>query len=801
MSYRDLQEDDENREHIYGLTEEEVRSRVKNGEVNILPKAPARTMGEIIRVNLFTRFNAINFVLAILVIIAGSPKNALFAGVIITNTIVGVVQEIRAKRTLEKLSVLNMAETKVLREGKEKSINVEEVVLDDIIVLTPGSEVVVDGEVLPGSSFEVDESMLTGEADPVFKEDKSTLLSGSFVVSGSGYGRVTHVGKDTYAAKLSDEARKFKKINSELAQAVDKILKVLIWLIFPIGALLVISQIFFTDRTWQEAIISATAGIIGMVPEGLVLLTSLTFVVGVVRLSKWNTLVQELPATEVLARVDVLCLDKTGTITEGALKLHDIKLLQDYKEEDIDKVLCGLAHAFPSTNPTQQAILDKYSEKSDLVVKSTIPFSSDKKWSGAKFKEYGSWVLGAPEMVLRDRYDNIKNDVEEEAKKGRRVLILAKLDGSLEEELPENVEGIALLLIEDIIRKEAPSTLEYFHREGVNVKIISGDNPVTVAAVAKRAGVKNSENYIDARTLPEDEKGLEKVAENTTVFGRVTPHQKKELVKALQRKGHIVAMTGDGVNDVLALKEADCGISMANASDATKAVAQLVLLDSNFASLPEVVVEGRRMINNLESVSDLYLTKTVYSILLSLIFGVILLPYPILPIQLSLIGAVAIGIPSFFLALGPNKERVKSGYLNRVLSTSITNGVIITGATIIIFMLSSIHKLTIIEARTLSTIVVGGISIMVLKRVAQPLNLLKTGLVIAMGGLFALAYVFPIGRMIFSFVIPKDIIYILIAVLLVLVSEQLTTIALVIYESVIDRFNKKKQEKKEKINH
>ena len=800
MSDKDFKQKD--KKQPFGLTEKEVKDRVKKGQVNILPKAPSRTMAQIIRANLFTRFNAINFVLAILVIVAGSPKNAIFAGVILTNTIVGVVQEIRAKRTLEKLSVLNMAEAKVLREGIERIINVEDVVLDDIIVLTPGSEIVVDGEVLPGDSFEVDESMLTGEADPVFKKEKSKLLSGSFVVSGSGYGKVTHVGKDTYAAKLSNEARKFKKINSELAQAVDKILKVIMWLIFPIGILLVITQIFFTNRTWQEAIISAAAGIIGMVPEGLVLLTSLTFVVGVVRLSKWKTLVQELPATEVLARVDVLCLDKTGTITEGALRLHDIKLLKDYKTEDIDKVLCGLAYAFPSTNPTQQAILDKYKEKSDLEVKSTIPFSSDKKWSGAEFNEYGAWILGAPEMVLREKYDNIKKSVEEEAEKGRRVLILAKLkNSSLSEELPEDVEGVALLLIEDIIRKEAPKTLEYFHREGVNVKIISGDNPVTVAAVAKRAGVKDSENYIDARILPEDEKELEEVAENTTVFGRVTPHQKKALVKALQRKGHIVAMTGDGVNDVLALKEADCGISMANASDATKAVAQIVLLDSNFASLPEVVVEGRRMINNLESVSDLYLTKTVYSILLSLIFGIILLPYPLLPIQLSLIGAVAIGIPSFFLALGPNKSRVKKGYLKRVLSTSITNGIIITGATIIIFMLSSIHNLTIVEGRTLATIVVGGISIMVLKRVAQPLNLLKTGLVIAMGGVFALAYLLPIGRRIFSFSITGDIVYILIAVLLVLVSEQLTTIVLVIYESILHRFNKKREKRKEKHSH
>lgn len=768
---------------LTGLSKEEVKERVQSGKANICPKAPSRTFGQILQANLFTRFNAINAVLAVLVIIAGSPKNALFSGVIISNTLIGIIQEVRAKKTLEKMALLNISHSKVLREGKEVEVEIEDIVLDDVVVLIPGIQILADGMVIEDYEFEVDEAMLTGESDPVLKKAGDELFAGSFIVSGSGYGLVTKVGAETYSAKLANEAKKFKRINSELQVAVNKILTVITWLIVPIGSLLVFTQIFFTKRTWQEAIISASAGIVGMVPEGLVLLTSLTFVVGIVRLSKWNTLVQELPATEVLARVDTLCLDKTGTITEGRLNLIEIISLGNHKKEEAEEIIASIAHAFPSTNPTQQSILDKYNESSNFKVIDKIPFSSHRKWSALEFEEKGAWVLGAPEMILMDGYEQIRAIVEKQAVEGRRVLLLAKIpNGKLNEELSDNIEGVALLLIEDIIRKEAPKTLEYFRKEGVTIKIISGDNPVTVSAVAKRAGVYDADNYFDARNLPENIDELAEIIEKTTVFGRVTPHQKKELVKALQSKGHVVAMTGDGVNDVLALKESDCGIAMASGSDAAKAVSQLVLLDSNFSALPEVVLEGRRMINNLEGVSELYLNKTVYSTLLSLIFVIIMLPYPFNPINITLIGTVAIGIPSFFLALGPNTDRVKSGYLRRVMSVSITNGIVLSLSTIAIFVYAYKKGLTVEQCRTLGVMVAGGISLVVLLRVAKPLKPWKATLVISMVGLFSLAFIVPLGRSIFSLNIP-DVRYIFKAVGLIVISGPVISCIIKIYNS------------------
>ncbi|HAK43431.1 MAG TPA: carbonate dehydratase [Clostridium sp.] len=761
---------------VVGLTEEEVQERIKKGQVNILPKAPSRTIGQIIKANLFTLFNAINAVLAVIVITAGSPKNALFAGVILSNTLLGIIQQLRAKATLEKLSVLNMSNVKVIRDGEAKEIYIEELVLDDVMILTPGDQVVADGVVLKDSEFEVDESLLTGEADSVGKKENTNLLSGSFIVAGEGYAKVINVGANTYTAKLADEARKFKLINSELQGATNKILKIIMWLIIPIGGLLVTTQILFSERSWQEAVIGTTAGIIGMVPEGMVLLTSLTFVVGVVRLSKWKTLVQELPATEILARVDVLCLDKTGTLTEGALKLIDVVVLGKRDKKDIDDILSAIVHAFPHTNPTQHAILERYSTSSNLNILKKVPFSSARKWSGITIEDKGNWVLGAPEMILGDAYEDIREQVEKEAVKGRRVLLLANFNGEeLSEKLPNNIEKGALILIEDIIREEAPKTLEYFRKEGVALKIISGDNPVTVAAVSERTGVLGAKNYVDARTLPETKEELEKVVEDNTVFGRVTPHQKRELVKALQSRGHTVAMTGDGVNDVLALKESDCGIAMASGSDATKAVAQLVLLDSNFSALPEIVSEGRKMINNIEKVSELYLTKAMNFIILSTIFAIALLPYPIMPIQLTLIGSISIGIPSFFLALGPNKDRVEKGFLKRILQVSIPNGVVIALSTVTIFILAYTVGLSLEECRTLSVIVAGGIGLVVLARVAYPLSIRKLALVLSMIGVFIISFIIPSARKIFIFT-PVSGVFIFVALFLVALSWPLITL-------------------------
>ena len=746
-SYRNV------KERIYGLTEEEVKERVKKGEVNTLPDAPSRTLPQILRANFFNLFNALNVVLALICIIAGSPKNAIFAGVIIVNSIIGVVQELNAKKTLEKLSVLSMAHTNVLREGKIKEILVEELVKDDVVYLTAGCQVLADCSFIEGDELEVDESMLTGEADPVTKNSKDEILSGSFIVAGEGYAKVTKVGVNTYSSQLANEAKKFKIINSELQNSINKIMKILVWFIVPLGIGLAITQIASSTDSWQDGVIGVVSGIIGMIPEGLVLLTSATFIVSIVKLAEYDTLVQQLSATEILARVDVLCVDKTGTITEGRLKLSEIKLLGQYSKEKIDEVLSSIVNNLPSKNPTQQAILDVYSQDSGLIVKEKIPFSSRRKWGGIVFKDLGTWVMGAPEILLGDRYNEIVDEVEGYAKNGMRVLLLAKVNQeTLKHGIKTPVETAALILIEDIIREEAPSVIKFFNDEDVNLKVISGDNPVTVSAVAKRAGVKNSENYVDARTLPTNIKELSEVVDNYTIFGRVTPHQKKDIIKALRKNGHTVAMTGDGVNDVLALKESDCGIAMANGSDATKAVAQLVLLNSDFGSLPKVVSEGRKQIHNLERVAELFLSKTIFFVCLALMISIIRLPYPLIPIQSSLVGSCAIGIPALFLALLPAKKRVEKGFLKRILITSIPNGIIMMAFVLLGYGITYISGAGVDYSRSVALLTFMGISLIILVRVSAPLTKFKFALVCTMIAFCAACYVIPIGRSIFSLV-------------------------------------------------
>lgn len=751
MECRKVEENLKN-ESIKGLTDIEVQERILRGDVNKLPKAPSKTFLQILRSNFFNMFNALNLVLAAAVIIAGSPKNAIFAGVIIVNSLIGVIQEVKAKNIIEKLSVISEAQCMAARNGKLVKIGIEEIVRDDIIYIKSGDQILADGILYEGNELEVDESMLTGESDPIHKMANSKLLSGSFVVAGDGYMKVTKVGSNTYSSKLADEAKKFKITNSELQNSLNKILKVLLILIVPIGIILATTQLVFIKTSWQEAVLGTVSGIIGMVPEGLVLLTSATFIVAIIKLSKFDTLVQELSATEILARVDVLCLDKTGTITEGALKLIDVINVSDYDKKEIDDILAAISHNLPSKNPTQQAVLDRYKEDSNIEIIEKVPFSSKRKWGGIVTKDKGAWIFGAPEIVMGDKYSEIKDKVEEEARKGRRVLALAQSNlNSLKGEKLSGINKAAIVLIEDIIREDAPETLKFFNTEGVEVKVISGDNPVTVSAVAKRAGVKGAEDYIDARDLPQDMEELKKEVEKYNVFGRVTPHQKKALVIALQENNHTVAMTGDGVNDVLALKEADCGIAMANGSDAAKAVSQLVLMKSNFNALPKVVAEGRQEINNLERVAQLFLTKTTYSIILAVVFSILLLPFPIEPIQLSLVGSCAIGIPAFFLALLPNNERVKKGFLGRILTASIPNGVLIATFVSATFVISYNHFGVPIEtARTLAVLMLAGVSIVILFKVSLPITPFKLVLAILMMSIILLGFITPIGRIIFT---------------------------------------------------
>ena len=752
VSDKKINESDEEKK-LTGLNDEQVNIRIKEGKVNYVPKAPARTFGQILRANLFTSFNAINVVLAVIIILAGSPKNAIFVGVILVNTLIGVAQELRAKDILEKLSVISMAQAKVLRNGEINEIPIDNIVLDDVLYLETGMQVLADAEVIENNGLEVDESMLTGESDAIGKREGDALLSGSFIVAGECYARVNKVGKETYSSSLAEEAKQFKITNSELQSAINKIFKVLLWIIIPLTILLTVTQLRVPDATWQSAAIGTVSGIIGMIPEGLVLLTSATFIVSIIKLSKFDTLVQELCATEVLARVDVLCLDKTGTLTQGDLKLSEIKVIGDTDKLEVDRALAALVHNLPSKNPTQKAILDKYKEyDQNLKCIDKIPFSSKRKWGGLTFEgDLGSWILGAPEVILGKEYVFIKNMVEEEAKKGKRVLLLAKFHGEeLSDSLLGKIESVALLLIEDIIREAAPDVLDYFNKQGVEVKIISGDSPVTVSEVARRAGVQSWNKYVDARELPEDDDEFKNLVKDTTVFGRVTPHQKKKIVTALQEMDHTVAMTGDGVNDVLALKASDCGIAMANGSDATKAVAQLVLMKSDFSALPKVLEEGRKQINNLERVSELFLSKTIYSILLAFVCSVMFLPYPILPIQLSLVGSCAIGIPAFFLAMLPSTGGVKKGFLTRVITVSIPNGIILAGFTVGTFLISLALGVGMQQSRTLALLMFAGISMVILFRVAKPLTNFKAVLCLSMFGIMILAFITPIGRYIFS---------------------------------------------------
>ncbi|WP_141639552.1 cation-translocating P-type ATPase [Clostridium haemolyticum] len=735
---------------IKGLTNDEVLQKVSEGKVNNIPKVPSRTFKQILRANLFTSYNLLNAILAIAVLIAGSPKNAIFAGVIIVNTLIGIFQEIRAKTILERLSVVNRKSVNVLREGKIENIDVEQVVLDDIILLKSGEQILVDCIMIDKDEIEVDESLITGEADAILKKAGDMLLSGSFVSSGSAYTKVVGVGKDTYAAKLADEARKFKLINSKLQISINKIFKVIIGLVLPIGILLISTQLFYVKKSWQDALIGSVSGIVGMVPEGLVLLTSATFVVAIIRLSKWDTLIQELPATEVLARVDVLCLDKTGTITKGDLKVSGVNVVGRKSKREVELILSAIAYSFKSNNQTQKALIEKYNCNPNLEVKGKIPFSSKRKWSAVEFKDKGMWILGAPEMILKEKYKDISLEVEKAAEDGKRVLLLANFKGkNLDEKLDGEIEKVALVFMEDIIRDNAIRTISYFNNENVTLKIISGDNPVTVSSIAKRVGIKNADKYIDARNLPEDEEELSKVVEDTYIFGRVSPHQKKSIIKALRKNKHTVAMTGDGVNDVLALKEADCGIAMANGSDATKAVAQLVLMKSDFQALPYVVLEGRRLINNLEKVSELFISKTVYFMILSIIFALLLRPFPIIPIQLTLVGSISIGIPSFFLALLPNKDIIKGDFLNRVLRFSIPNGILIGISTIIMFLFGYNQGLSLEQCRTLALIIFGVLSLFVLLKVSRPLNLCRIAVVFSMIILFIMAFIIPFTRKIF----------------------------------------------------
>ena len=745
-----------------GLTATEVAERAAAGLVNAVPDAPSRTFGQIIRANVFTRFNLLMGTLLAIVLSLGALKDALFGGVVIANAVVGIVQELRAKRTLDRLAVLSAPKAILVRDGEIVETGIASIVLDDIIELRPGHQVVADAVVTTANSLEIDESLLTGESDPVVKDPGDPLMSGSFVVAGSGRAQVNQIGAESYAARLAEEARRFTLAHSELRASIDQIVTWVGWALIPTGAVLIWSSIHNSEDSVRDSIVKATGGVVAMVPEGLILLTTVAFAVGVVRLAKHRTLVQELPAIETLARVDVVCLDKTGTITSGSMELAEIRDLPGGPDANtVSDALAAVAWSDPHPNATQVALQAHLPQAPPgWEVTGSVPFSSARKWSSTTFSEHGTWVIGAPEMVLSAEVMSVvEHEVSVEAAAGRRVLVIAHHDGAVEgETLPPGLPAAGLIMIEDQIRPDAAATLAYFASQGVTLKVISGDNPITVGAVAARAGLPDAENLIDARTLPEDPEALANAVEAGTVFGRVNPHQKRAMVAALQGRGHTVAMTGDGVNDVLALKDADVGIAMASGSEATRAVAQLVLLDSNFSGLPAVVDEGRRVVNNLQRVASLFLTKTTYAVLLAIVVGLSGIDYPFRPRHLTLIGTMTIGFPSFFLALAPNTERVRGDFFARVARVAIPSGIVAATATMVAYVWArSRPDLTLAQEQSMAVLVLAGVGFLVLIRTSRPFVPWKAGLVGFCAGAVALAIITPWGRRFFELDLPPSV--------------------------------------------
>lgn len=653
-----------------GLTAAEAQQRIKRGESNGSFHIKTKSVWQILRTNLFSLFNLINVILAIFVLLTGSYRNALFMGVVVSNALIGVFQELRSKRVIDRLSLISAPKAVVMRDGEECELAVSDIVLDDIILLSSGMQICADGVVVCGEC-EVDESLITGESDPVVKHMGDELLSGSFVVSGKVSARAVRVGAQSYANKITSGAKYVKKQNSEMLRSINKIISTISVCIVPFALLLFFKAIFITNQDFNRGIVSTVAALIGMIPEGLVLLTSIALAVSSVRLAKKQTLCRDLYCVEHLARVDVLCLDKTGTITEGCMEVNDLHALD--KSFDSAAALSLLCGALPDANATLAAIKAEYGADT-VTAEKTVPFSSSRKWSGAYFSDGGTIVLGAPEFVLTDeKCAAIRPVIDSYAEQGMRVLVLAQSSTPLGEDgLPDDISAKALVVLTDKIRASAHETLDYFERQGVEIKVISGDDPLTVSNVAGRAGVRNAEHYVDASALSEDE--LAASVQSCTVFGRVTPERKLLLVKALKAAGHKVAMTGDGANDVLALKEADCSIAMQSGSDAARSVSQLVLMDSDFASMPLVVEEGRRVINNIQRSASLFLVKTIFSFLLAFVFLIAPQPYPFQPIQMTLISALAIGIPSFLLALEVNRNRVSGSFINNVLRNALPGG-------------------------------------------------------------------------------------------------------------------------------
>jgi cation-transporting P-type ATPase E len=751
-----------------GLTSSEVAERTADGRTNHTDDRSSRTVGDIVRSNVLTRFNAMVAVLAGTVLLLGDWRDALFAFVAVANAAIGIVQEWRAKATLDRLSLVSAPKVVVWRNGARSEISREDVVLDDVFELAPGDQVVVDGTVLRSDGLTVDESLLTGESEAVHKPVEVGVLSGSFVTAGGGVVRATAVGDDSYAQRLTRQAKQFRPRKSELARGIDQILRVVTWAIVPTAVILFVGQLLSTDSTIREDVIGSVAGVVALVPQGLVLLLSMAQAVAVIRLGRKNVLVQQLQAVETLARVTVLATDKTGTLTTGEVTLAEVELLdgEGFERTLATDALAALAAADNHPNATMIAIAAAFAQPPGWTARGAIPFDSSRKYSAVDFGPEGTWYVGAPEMLLADDHPS-RVRVSVLASEGLRVLLLAR-GGSLPPAgaLPDDLAPAALVTFSDDVRSDAAETIGYFLRENVVPKVISGDNPTTVSAIARRCLVPHADRAVDARELPTDPDELAAAAADNAVFGRVTPETKRSLLHALQAQGEVVAMTGDGVNDTLALKDADLGIAMGSGTPAAKSVSDLVLLDDRFSTLPSVVAEGRRVIANIERVARLFVTKNFWAAVLAVLTGLFTISYPILPRQLSVIDALTIGIPGFVLSFQANHDPVRPGFIPRVLRFSIPAGVVVGSCAMTVFALGGAPMISASResAQSATTLTLCVLGLWVLFELARPLDRVRRALVATMVALGVGAFTIPAVADFFVLEVPAPDFAVVIAV-------------------------------------
>ena len=708
---------------ILGLTEAEVLERKKRGQINIVEEKTVKSNWEIISGNVFTLFNLYNFLIAIALMSVGAYSNLAFMLIIILNICIGSFQEIHAKNMVAKLSVLTVSKVDVIRDGKEKSIGVDEVVLDDITILNMGNQISSDSVVIDGK-IEVNESLLTGESDTIVKMPGDKLYSGSYVVSGKCYAKVEKVGKDNLAAEITLKSKKHKKVNSELLNSMRKVTRLTSFIIIPVGVLLFVQAFFFRDQVIKSSVVSTAAALLGMLPKGLVLLISISLATGVIKLAKKKVLVQDLYSVETLAHVDTLCLDKTGTITEGKMQVSNVETFnEEIMPISVNQALSAFVNEIGDNNGTFQALKEYFKGNDNFEVDYKNSFSSERKWSSISFKDIGSIIVGAPERLTAKSNFEIKENMIEAQKQGKRVLLVGFSKDVVEDILPD-IESVAAIELSDPLRKNAKEMLGFFKGEGVTVKVISGDNPLTVSSIAKQAGLEDYESYIDLSTIESDDEIIDLVDEYS-IFARVSPNQKSLLVQALQAKGHTVAMTGDGVNDVIALRQADCSITLPEASDVAKQVSQIVLLNSDFSVLKDVLMEGRRVVNNITNVATIFFIKTLYSVMLSILNIITCTAFPFIPIQITLVDLAIEGYTSFFISFEPNGKQIKEKFLKSVLKNSFPYSVVIIINIIVLYFLAPALGIAEPKMTTLMYYMIGFTSILAVIRVCRPFNKMR----------------------------------------------------------------------------